>query len=116
MSETTLGTWNIGGSDCTAALDFDWGRSVNISLKWSREPGPVEHEHLAVILPDILKSALESVEESAAMFKRGLEAIAEGRMCRSGIEDGVFLYEAINEYPEHDAPFSGRRTWSTSAP
>ena len=96
MLTRTLGTWQIAASDCTATLDFDRGRSVTISLQWSREPGPIEHEHLAALLPDILKSALESVEQSAAMFERVLDAIANGRICRSGVEDGVFTYEAID--------------------
>ena len=104
MLNQNLGTWQIAGSDCTATLDLDWGRSVTISLQWSREPGPVEHEHLAVLLPDILKSALESVEESAAMFERVLDAIAKGRVCRSGVEDEVFTYEAIDRDPALEDP------------
>ena len=96
MLEKTLGTWQIAGSYCTATLDFDWGRSVNISLQWSREPGPLQREHLTLILPDIVRSALSFVDEGAALAERVLDAIAEGRIYRSGIEDEVFTYEAID--------------------
>jgi hypothetical protein len=103
MLNKNLGTWQIAGSDdCTATLDFDWRRSVTISLQWSCEPGPVEHEHLAVLLQDILKSALDSLGESAAMFERVLDAIAKGRICRSGVEDEVFTYEAIDRDPAQE--------------
>jgi len=103
MVEKTLGTWQIAGSNCTATLDFDWGRSVNISLQWSRQPGPVENEQLALMLPDIIRSALQFVEEGAALCEGVLDAIAEGRVCRSGIKDGVFLYEAIERHPQDGA-------------
>ena len=104
MLERTLGTWQIAGSDCTATLDFDWGRSVNILLQWSREPGPVQHEHLTLILPEIVSSALSFIEEGAALGERVLDAIAEGRLCRSGIEDELFTYEAIDRDQRPDAP------------
>jgi hypothetical protein len=99
MVESTLGTWQIAGSSCTATVDFDWGRSVNISLQWSRQPGPMEHEQLALALPEIIRAAVQFVEERAALCEGVLDAIADGRVCRSGIEDDVFLYEAIDRYP-----------------
>jgi hypothetical protein len=102
MLEKTLGTWQIAGSDCTASLGFDWGRSVNISLQWSREPGPVQHEHLALILPDIVRTALSFLEDGAALCEGVLDAIAEGRMCRSGIEDELFTYEAVDRNQRSD--------------
>jgi hypothetical protein len=103
MPEKILGTWRIADSDCTAALDFDWGRSINISLQWSREPGPVEHERLTLILPDIVRSALNYIEKGAALCEGVLEAIAGGLMCRSGIEDEMLTYEAIHPDAQHDA-------------
>jgi hypothetical protein len=56
-----------------------------------------------LILPDIVRSALSFVEEGAALAERVLDAIAEGRMCRSGIEDELFMYEAIDRDQRPDA-------------
>jgi hypothetical protein len=99
MLTQPLGTWSFAGNNCTATLDFDWGRSVNISLRWSREPGPTEHEHLALILPDIVGAALDAVWVGAATCETVLELIADGRVCRSGIKDGLFEYEALGQNP-----------------
>jgi len=100
----TLGTWQIAGNTCTATLAIDRPQSINISLEWAREPGPTEIEHLSLTLPDIMESALEAVQRSAEISEALLELIADGRIYRDGIKDGVFLYAAIeSEQPPGDS-------------
>jgi len=94
MTNKYLGTWQIAGNTCEAILSVDRPRSITISFDWSRDPGPTENEHLARALPDIVGSALESVEELAAIVEHIQDLVAEGSICRIGIRDGLFVYAA----------------------
>jgi hypothetical protein len=87
-----LGSWQIAGNTCEATLLMDRPRSITISFEWNREPGPTENEHLAMALPDIVASALETVEQLAALCEEIQHLIAEGKLCRIGIRDGLFVY------------------------
>lgn len=99
MLTKTLGSWQIADNTCTATLAIDRPRSINISLEWSREPGPTEIEHLDVVLPDIVGSALEAVEQFAVMCEAIVGLIAVGDLCRIGIKDGRFIYAATDREP-----------------
>jgi hypothetical protein len=103
MLTRTLGTWQIAGNPCTATLAIDRPRSINISLEWGREPGPTEIEHLDVTLPDIIEAALGPVEQFAAICESLLELIADGRICRVGIKDGLFVYAGTPELSGSDS-------------
>jgi hypothetical protein len=99
MLTRTLGSWQIADNTCTATLAIDRPRSINITFEWSREPGPTEIEHLDVVLPDIVGSALEAVEQFAAMCEAVVDLIADGRVCRIGIKDELFVYAATEQGP-----------------
>jgi hypothetical protein len=93
----TFGRWQIADNVCTAILTVDRPRSISISFEWSREPGPTENEHLNIILPDIAASALEVLDECAALSRATLDLIADGKLCRIGIKDGLFLYALTDQ-------------------
>jgi hypothetical protein len=99
MLTRTLGTWQIAANTCTATLSIDRPRSINISLDWASEPGPTEIEHLNVALPEIVGSALEAVEQFATMCEAILDLIADGRVCRAGIKNGLFVYATTESGP-----------------
>ena len=105
MLTEILGRWQIADNTCTATLTVDRPSSVNISFEWSREPGPSENERLNVILPEIVDAALEILEECAALSRATLDLIADGKLCRVGIEDGLFLYARTDQgrSPDGDA-------------
>jgi hypothetical protein len=102
-----LGTWKIADNTCDATLALERPRSISISFEWGHEPGPAEHEHLGVILPDIVRSALQSVEEYAAICQAIQVLLADGRICRTGIRDGQFVYEAVPERSEESGEWQG---------
>jgi hypothetical protein len=101
-----LGTWQIAGNTCEATLSVDRPRSITISFEWSRDPGPTENEHLEMALPDIVGAAGEAVEELAAIGEAVQGLIAEGRICRIGIRDGLFVYAATDP-DTPDGTFTG---------
>jgi hypothetical protein len=101
-----LGAWQIAGNTCEAILSVDRPRSITISLEWRRAPGPTENEHLELALPDIVGSALEAVEELAAIGEAIQDLIAEGKVCRIGIRDGLFIY-ASTTVDTPDDTFAG---------
>jgi hypothetical protein len=103
MLTAALGSWQIADNMCTATLVIDRPHSINISLEWSRQPGPTEIEHLNVALPEIVGSALESVEQFATMCQAILDLIADGRLCRIGIKDGLFVYASTDAEPPSPA-------------
>jgi hypothetical protein len=106
-----LGAWQIAGNTCEATLSVDRPRSITISFEWSRDPGPTENEHLQTALPDIVGSALEALEEFASISEAIQGLIAEGKVCRIGLRDGLFVYATTDrDTPddtltgEHDPP------------
>jgi hypothetical protein len=103
MLTRTLGSWQIADNTCTATLVIDRPRSINITFEWRREPGPTENEHLNVILPDIVASALEALEEYAAFCQATLGLIGDGKVCRIGIRDGLFIYAATHQERPRDS-------------
>jgi hypothetical protein len=58
--------------------------------------GPTENEHVEIALPDIVAAALDAVENLAESSKAIQHLVAEGRICRTGIKDGLFLYGATH--------------------
>jgi hypothetical protein len=86
-------------------LSVDRPRAITISLKWSREPGPTENEHLETVLPDIMEAALDAVGQLAEIGEALQQLVADGKVCRIGIRDGAFVYAAT----EPGTP-NGRRT------
>jgi hypothetical protein len=109
---TLLGVWPIAGNTCEATLSVDRPWSIGISLKWSRDPGPSEKEHLDTVLPEIVGSAREAVRELAAIGEAIQGLIAEGKMCRIGIRDGLFVYALTNpdspgpQHRDHQLPLA----------
>jgi hypothetical protein len=91
---TNLGSWQIAGNTCEAILSVDRPRSITISLKWSREPGPAENEHLETVLPDIMEATLDAVGQLAEIGEAIQQLIADGKVCRIGVRDGAFVYAA----------------------
>src|SRR5262245_9577396 len=91
---TSLGTWQIAGNTCEAMLSVDRPRANTISFKWSREPGPNEHEHLDAVLPDIMEAALDAVGQLAEIGEAIQQLVADGKVCRIGIRNGAFVYAA----------------------
>jgi hypothetical protein len=96
MLNTCLGAWQIAGNTCEATLSVDRPRSINIGLVWTREPGATENEHLSTVLPEIVKSALDAVEQLAEITETILDLIAQGKVCRIGIKEGFFVYAATD--------------------
>jgi hypothetical protein len=75
-------------------LSLDRPRAITVSFKWSRDPGPTENEHLQMVLPDILEAALSAVEQLAGIGEAIQQLVADGKICRIGIRDGLFVYAA----------------------
>ena len=96
MLSTCLGAWQIAGNTCEATLSVDRPRSISIGLKWSREPGPIDNEHLAIALPEIVESALHAIEELAEISEAIQSLLAEGKICRIGIREGCFVYASTD--------------------
>jgi hypothetical protein len=84
-------------------LSINAPRAITISLEWSRDPGPTENEHLHIALPDIVAAALDAVEKLAEMSEAIQHLVAEGKVCRIGIKDGLFVYGATHAGPSEGA-------------
>jgi len=96
LFSTNLGTWQIAANTCQATLSIDARRTITISLEWTRDPGPTENEHVEIALPDIVAAALDAVENLAETSKTIQHLVAEGKICRIGVKDGLFLYGATH--------------------
>jgi hypothetical protein len=101
-----LGAWQIAGNTCEATISVDRPRAITISFAWTRDPGPTENEHLELVLPDIVGSALDVIEHCAAMGEAIQDLIAEGKLCRIGIRDGLFVH-ARTDADRPDDRFTG---------